>query len=155
MNAGKCITVRDPSAVAEARRAATDLAKSLGFTEPETSNLAIVVTEVATNIHKHAREGMVVLHKIATDDGSGIDVLGLDHGMVRFALELQPDGEPHRPNPPLNPARYGMERSRCHAGPALARNPGRQPCFYHAGTRTSITMPAHAANSLKCRAAAG
>jgi anti-sigma regulatory factor (Ser/Thr protein kinase) len=80
IGAGKCIVIRDSSAIPEARRAALEAAKSVGFDEGRANDLAIVVSEIATNIHKHAGEGLLVLQIIKVGDGEGIEVLGLDKG---------------------------------------------------------------------------
>ncbi len=72
--------IRDPSQVAAARREAMALAGALGFDETATGKVAIVVTEVATNLLKHAGGGEVVLKPVHASDTSGIDVLGLDRG---------------------------------------------------------------------------
>lgn len=80
LGAGKCIAIDDASAVAEARRAASTLAAALGFDETDAGDLAIVVSEIASNIHKHAGEGHIVLQAVELGGGVGIDVLGLDRG---------------------------------------------------------------------------
>jgi anti-sigma regulatory factor (Ser/Thr protein kinase) len=78
--AGTCVAVHDASAVSEARRTASDLARRIGFDAQQASDLAIVVTEIASNIHKHAGDGCVVMHPVELGGGIGVDVLGLDNG---------------------------------------------------------------------------
>lgn len=51
----------DPSQVATARRAASDLAKELGFNEEDAGRAALVATEAATNLLKHAGHGELLL----------------------------------------------------------------------------------------------
>ena len=53
------------------------MADEIGFTETAAGKLAVVVTEVATNLVKYAQEGQIVLHKVAS---SGIEVLAFDKG---------------------------------------------------------------------------
>ena len=54
--------VTDISRVAEARRAATELAGRLGFSEACVGKVALVVTEAATNLVKHATAGEILLY---------------------------------------------------------------------------------------------
>jgi anti-sigma regulatory factor (Ser/Thr protein kinase) len=73
--------IGEPSEIATARRAACDLARTLGFNETITGEVAIVVTEAGTNIHKYAGSGEILLRKALRHDGAvGIEILALDHG---------------------------------------------------------------------------
>jgi len=76
--AGKQSThaVADASQVASVRRAAGDLCAQLGFDETGVGEVALLVTEAATNILKHAGHGEILL-RIA---GGGIEILALDQG---------------------------------------------------------------------------
>src|SRR6185369_18101951 len=60
----KTLPVIDQSHCAVIRREATRLARDLGFDETETGNVAIVSTEVATNLLKHAGSGEVLLRSL-------------------------------------------------------------------------------------------
>jgi anti-sigma regulatory factor (Ser/Thr protein kinase) len=71
----------DPSRVGEARRHAAQLAADCGLSEVEGGRLALVVTELATNLVRHAQNGRLWLSArqgrrevevIAVDDGPGI-----------------------------------------------------------------------------------
>jgi len=80
------------SDVAAARRAGQKLADALGFGEVKAGRVAIVITEAATNILKHAGEG--VLYIMRSRSGvqmAGIDVLAVDSGpgIVDLAFSLQ------------------------------------------------------------------
>lgn len=68
------------SLVGEARRAATDLASDLAFTPTQQGNLAIVVTEAATNLAQHTQGGQVVLQGLRIDNVDWIEVLAIDQG---------------------------------------------------------------------------
>jgi anti-sigma regulatory factor (Ser/Thr protein kinase) len=70
----------DPSRVAEVRRAAALFADEENLGEARTSDLAIVVTEVCTNLVKHAKGGEVCLSKLSERGVRGVEVLALDHG---------------------------------------------------------------------------
>lgn len=74
------LDVRDLSGVGEARRLAADLAFNLGFSETQRGNLAIIVTEAATNLAQHAQDGRLLLQVLRQDDVDWIEVLALDKG---------------------------------------------------------------------------
>ena len=56
-----CIPVTERSQPAAARRAAVALAHDADLDEPTVDHLALVVTELATNLVKHARGGELLL----------------------------------------------------------------------------------------------
>ncbi|CAG1018342.1 Serine/threonine-protein kinase RsbT [Burkholderiaceae bacterium] len=74
------IAVEEPSQVGEARRAAVRLAGELGFDEVASGRVAIVVTELGTNLARHAKRGRLLIGPSALGEDSAIDVLSLDHG---------------------------------------------------------------------------
>lgn len=77
------------SDVAAARRAGQKLADALGFADVQAGRLAIVITEAATNILKHAGEG--TLYIMRTQSGietAGVDVLAVDDGPGIGNLEV-------------------------------------------------------------------
>jgi anti-sigma regulatory factor (Ser/Thr protein kinase) len=63
------LPVRDPSHSAEARRTATRLVSDAGFDETEIGKVSIIVTELATNLLKHAGQGEILLRPIARGAG--------------------------------------------------------------------------------------
>jgi anti-sigma regulatory factor (Ser/Thr protein kinase) len=69
------IPVREQTHVAEARRQAETAATRAGFDETDVGRAAIVVTELATNLLRHAGGGEIVL-----DAACGLQVLALDKG---------------------------------------------------------------------------
>jgi anti-sigma regulatory factor (Ser/Thr protein kinase) len=73
-------SVRDPSQVAETRRAAAAVARRKGFAKDVEARIALVATELATNLLKHAAEGTVAISEFADSDGSGIELLAVDKG---------------------------------------------------------------------------
>jgi anti-sigma regulatory factor (Ser/Thr protein kinase) len=74
------LRVEDPSAAAACRAAAAALAGRLGFPEARTDQLALAVTEAASNLDKHAVEGSMLL-RIARNDGRpGIEMVTIDAG---------------------------------------------------------------------------
>jgi anti-sigma regulatory factor (Ser/Thr protein kinase) len=68
----------DPSRVGEARRHAAQLADACGLDEVDAGRLAIVVTELATNLVRHASNGRLL---VAPRPGRGeVEVLAVDEG---------------------------------------------------------------------------
>ncbi|HKA56329.1 MAG TPA: ATP-binding SpoIIE family protein phosphatase [Candidatus Binatia bacterium] len=86
-----CLAVTEASQVAEARRCATALAQRAGFNETDTGKVALVVTELATNLVKHATRGALVLRVVPPPDADGIEALALDTapGVANFAACLR------------------------------------------------------------------
>lgn len=84
------IRVTDLTHAGEARRQAALAAEKSGLDESARGALAIVVTEMATNLVKHARNGTMLIESVGNNGTSGIRVLGLDQGPgirdVRAAL---------------------------------------------------------------------
>lgn len=74
------IPIEDPSAVGEARRFAQGYAHGLGFDATETGKVALIVTELAGNIVKHAVRGEMVFRRLRGRVQDGIEVLALDRG---------------------------------------------------------------------------
>ncbi len=74
------LSLDDASAVGEARRLATAMAASLGLDETSRGRVAIVATEAATNLHKHARGGELLLRGLADGDMVGLEILAFDRG---------------------------------------------------------------------------
>lgn len=74
------IEVTEPSQVGAARRAAVALAAHAGLGEADQARVALVATEAATNLVKHAREGQI-LARPATERGvPAIELLAIDRG---------------------------------------------------------------------------
>ena len=72
--------VSHASDVAAVRRVGQKLAESLGFNETRAGQLALIITEAATNILKHAGEGQIHVGPAQSPAGIGVDVLALDKG---------------------------------------------------------------------------
>lgn len=73
-------SIEHTSDVAAARREGQKLADSLGFNETRAGKLALIVTEAATNILKHAGRGVIHIGPAQSTAGVGVDVLALDEG---------------------------------------------------------------------------
>lgn len=75
------VDVQDPSQVGEARRAASKLAQELGFDEEAAGRVALVSTELGTNLARHARGGRLLLAARGGPAGLGsVEMLSLDEG---------------------------------------------------------------------------
>lgn len=72
--------VSHASDVAAVRRAGQKLADALGFNQTRAGQLALIITEAATNILKHAGEGEIHVGPALSPAGIGVDVLALDKG---------------------------------------------------------------------------
>jgi anti-sigma regulatory factor (Ser/Thr protein kinase) len=87
------LQVGDATAVGEARRRGAELARSLGMDELDAGRLALVVTEAATNLVKHAGGGEIFLRALRRNGAAGVDVLALDRGPgIRSLSEALKDG---------------------------------------------------------------
>jgi anti-sigma regulatory factor (Ser/Thr protein kinase) len=74
------LRVEDASAVAACRNAALALADRLQFPAARADQLALAVTEAASNLHKHASEGSLWLGVNRDGDPPGIDLVTIDAG---------------------------------------------------------------------------
>jgi anti-sigma regulatory factor (Ser/Thr protein kinase) len=72
--------VHDASQIAEARRRVRDLAGRLGLRQARIDELAIVVTELATNLLKHAGGGHLHAGRYNDPGAVGLELLALDRG---------------------------------------------------------------------------
>lgn len=73
-------SVSDPSQVGEARRAAAGLGQRLGLDEPLAGKLALIATEAAGNLVKHAGGGELVIRALGTAGHRGVEMIALDRG---------------------------------------------------------------------------
>jgi anti-sigma regulatory factor (Ser/Thr protein kinase) len=72
--------VDDQWAVGAVRRTAVALGAEAGLGEKEISDLAIVATEMATNLVRHAADGVVLVRIVRADDDAGIEIVAIDRG---------------------------------------------------------------------------
>jgi len=70
----------DLSHAGEARRSAVECAAAMGMNETDCGKVAIAVTELATNLVKHARHGKILCEPVACEGIRGVRVLSLDRG---------------------------------------------------------------------------
>lgn len=74
------LAISESSQVAAARRSAAAIGKEQGLSEEEIGRVALVATEIATNILKHASAGHMIVQPFADAEGSGVELLGFDKG---------------------------------------------------------------------------
>lgn len=74
------IVVDEQSEIGAARRSAMALAGAHGLGSDARGRLAIVVTEAATNVVRHAGGGAIVLRAIGSGETAAIEMLALDKG---------------------------------------------------------------------------
>lgn len=75
-----CIEVNESSAVGEARRQGTRLGQRLGLDETTNGKVALVITELGSNLVKHAQGGKLFLRGLSSGQQAGIEILALDQG---------------------------------------------------------------------------
>ena len=84
MNIGGTLTqvlpIEDSSQVGHARRTAQRLAEQHGFDATDAGRVALVATELASNILKHATRGELHLRTLPRSVGAGIEILAIDRG---------------------------------------------------------------------------
>ena len=74
------LVVEDRSQVSEVRRMAVAMATAIGFDEASAGQVAIVATELASNLVKHARKGHVLAQVVEHATRPGMDLFGIDKG---------------------------------------------------------------------------
>lgn len=74
------LALEDASQVGHARRVATQRAQQLGFDETDTGRAALLATELASNVLKHAGRGALHLAAVAGPHGPGLDIIAVDRG---------------------------------------------------------------------------
>jgi anti-sigma regulatory factor (Ser/Thr protein kinase) len=74
------VAVTEQSQVGQARRLASEQANCEGLNTEKTGRVALVATELATNLLKHAGRGHLIVNRFADADGNGVELLALDKG---------------------------------------------------------------------------
>lgn len=74
------IQIGESSQVADARRRVTALAVQAGLNESRAGTCAVIVSEMGTNLVKHATGGELFLRSLSYASSRGIEILALDRG---------------------------------------------------------------------------
>jgi anti-sigma regulatory factor (Ser/Thr protein kinase) len=77
---GYAVAIDDSSQIGEARRTAMAIATASGLTETDAGKLALIATEAATNISKHATRGEIILRSTARNGIRAVDLIAIDSG---------------------------------------------------------------------------
>jgi anti-sigma regulatory factor (Ser/Thr protein kinase) len=80
--------ISESSGIAAVRRAGNNLAAMLGFNETAAGKAALVITEAATNIFKHAGSGDILLRGLEHGGVHGMEIMAIDKGPGFANLEL-------------------------------------------------------------------
>ncbi len=75
-----CIPVSDPSQVGEVRRAVSRMAQALTLSTSRRGDAAIIATELATNLVRHARDGRMLLQVMSHGASRWLELLSVDGG---------------------------------------------------------------------------
>src|SRR5690606_30199569 len=68
------------SAVGAVRRTAVSMAEDAGLPADLVADVAIVASEIASNLARHARAGVVAVRTVRSGERGGIELLGVDSG---------------------------------------------------------------------------
>lgn len=84
------LAVQDQSQVSETRRRASEMAARQGFGDADIGRVALVATELATNILKHGNGGEILAGAFGEGPDSGVELIALDAGpgMKNLAASL-------------------------------------------------------------------
>ncbi|MET0236922.1 MAG: ATP-binding SpoIIE family protein phosphatase [Kibdelosporangium sp.] len=74
------VRIEEQSAVGTARRAAGALANRLGCSPERVAEIELAVTELGTNLVKHASEGMLVVRSARPADEAMVEIVAVDRG---------------------------------------------------------------------------
>lgn len=74
------VAITDETGVGAARRLATAWGSAVGFDDTQSGKLSLVVTEAASNVLHHAREGELLVRRLRDGTNEGIEILAIDRG---------------------------------------------------------------------------
>ncbi|MEH6564007.1 MAG: ATP-binding protein [Halopseudomonas sp.] len=84
MNLGGSLTdvtvIEDDSQIGQARRRAKQLAEAAGFSQADAGRAALVATELASNIFKHAGQGELHCRVLPAQGGNCLELVAIDRG---------------------------------------------------------------------------
>jgi anti-sigma regulatory factor (Ser/Thr protein kinase) len=88
----RVVVVEETSQVGQARREALALAAQADFDETDAGRVALVATELATNVIKHGRGGRMYLSVVCGRTGPGVELCTVDAGPGFVLAACLPDG---------------------------------------------------------------
>lgn len=84
--------VSDPTQVGEARRLASRISAEATLDDADAGRVAIVVTELAGNLVKHAGGGELLIRSLSRDAVDGVEIISVDKGPGMDVLRAEVDG---------------------------------------------------------------
>lgn len=88
------VPVTDAGSVGTVRRAATALGADLRLPEQRQADLAIIATEMASNLFKHGVDGVALVQVLRRGNAAGVEILAVDKGPgLRDLPAAQQDGQ--------------------------------------------------------------
>jgi len=88
----RIVAVEEPTQVGQARRMAQQAAVEAGFDDTDSGDVALIATELATNVLKHAKSGAVHVAVVPGDGARGVEVVAIDRGPGFNLAECLADG---------------------------------------------------------------
>lgn len=86
--------VDEAVAVGQCRRVATSLADRLGFNATRAAEVGLAVTEIGTNLYRHAQQGTMLVRSVRGSTQTAVEVVAVDSGPGIVDLDLAwRDGE--------------------------------------------------------------
>ncbi len=73
--------IAGPADVEHVRREARRIARSLGWGRDDVELIVLVVSELATNLLRHARDGQLTVGTVSTANRAGIEIVSQDTGL--------------------------------------------------------------------------
>jgi anti-sigma regulatory factor (Ser/Thr protein kinase) len=85
----RAFPIDDASRIGEARRYAAQAVEPQQWTEEDAGRLALIITELGSNLHRHARDGRLLI--AARPDTAEMEVVAIDDGpgIVNLSLSMQ------------------------------------------------------------------
>lgn len=80
LDGGLWFRVEAAGTASAVRRCAERLATDLGMPEPRSADLAIVAAEVASNLVKHAEQGVLLVRPVRAEGQAGVEIVAIDNG---------------------------------------------------------------------------
>lgn len=74
------LPIEESSQVGDARRLAQRLAEDCGFSLADAGRVALVATELATNLLRHAEQGALHLRQVPGQAQPGVEIIAIDRG---------------------------------------------------------------------------
>lgn len=88
----RIVAVEEPTQVGQARRVAQQAAADAGFDDTDSGRVALIATELATNVLKHATSGAMHVALVPGIGTRGVEVVAVDRGSGFNLAECLADG---------------------------------------------------------------